>query len=61
MRVINFPARGIGARSLEQLQDAARQYGISLYAAVPYVAGKAGRYDYVCTLHPTMKGRLVVE
>lgn len=42
LRVVNFPARGIGARSLEQLQDAARQYGISLYAAVPYVAGKAG-------------------
>jgi len=42
LRVANFPARGIGARSIEQLQDAARQYGISLYAAVPYVAGKAG-------------------
>ena len=42
LRVVNFPARGIGARSIEQLQDAARQYNISLYAAVPYVAGKAG-------------------
>jgi DNA helicase-2/ATP-dependent DNA helicase PcrA len=42
LRVVNFPARGIGARSLEQLQDAARQYSISLYAAVPYVSGKAG-------------------
>lgn len=42
LRVVNFPARGIGARSLEQLQDAARQYGVSLYGAVPYVAGKAG-------------------
>ena len=42
MRVVNFPTRGIGAKSLEHLQDAARQYGISLYAAVPYVAGKAG-------------------
>lgn len=42
LRVVNFPARGIGARSIEQLQDAARQYSISLYAAVPYVAGKAG-------------------
>ncbi|WP_292931259.1 UvrD-helicase domain-containing protein [Noviherbaspirillum sp.] len=42
LRVVNFPTRGIGARSLEQLQDAARQYGISLYAAVPYVTGKAG-------------------
>lgn len=42
MRVVNFPTRGIGARSLEQLQDAAKQYTLSLYAAVPYVAGKAG-------------------
>ena len=42
LRVVNFPTRGIGARSLEQLQDAARQYNIALYAAVPYVAGKAG-------------------
>ena len=42
LRVVNFPTRGIGARSIEQLQDAARQYGISLYAAVPYVTGKAG-------------------
>jgi DNA helicase-2/ATP-dependent DNA helicase PcrA len=42
LRVVNFPVRGIGARSIEQLQDAARQYGVSLYAAVPYVAGKAG-------------------
>ena len=42
LRVVNFPTRGIGARSIEQLQDAARQYDISLYAAVPYVQGKAG-------------------
>ena len=42
LRVVNFPTRGIGARSLEQLQDAAKQYSISLYAAVPHVAGKAG-------------------
>ncbi len=42
LRIVNFPTRGIGLRSIEQLQDAAKQYGISLYAAVPYVAGKAG-------------------
>ncbi|HEV7855976.1 MAG TPA: UvrD-helicase domain-containing protein, partial [Herminiimonas sp.] len=42
LRVVNFPTRGIGARSIEQLQDTAKQYGISLYAAVPYVTGKAG-------------------
>ena len=41
-RVVNFPARGIGARSLEQLADAARMNASSLYAAVPHLGGKAG-------------------
>jgi len=40
-RVVNFPARGIGARSLEQLQDAARSAGSSLHGALPRLAGKA--------------------
>jgi DNA helicase-2/ATP-dependent DNA helicase PcrA len=42
MRVVNFPTRGIGARSIEQLQMAADSYGVSLYAAVPHMSGKAG-------------------
>jgi DNA helicase-2/ATP-dependent DNA helicase PcrA len=33
MRVINFPARGIGNRSLEQLQDAAKANSTSLWQA----------------------------
>lgn len=33
LRVINFPTRGIGARSLEQLQESARQQGGSLWQA----------------------------
>ncbi len=33
LRVINFPTRGIGARSLEQLQGMAREAGTSLWAA----------------------------
>jgi ATP-dependent DNA helicase UvrD/PcrA len=33
MRIINFPARGIGSRSLEQLQETAKQGGVSLFAA----------------------------
>ena len=41
-RVVNFPTRGIGARSIEQLADAARLYNCSMAAAIPYVAGKAG-------------------
>ncbi|VVE12931.1 DNA helicase [Pandoraea morbifera] len=43
-RVVNFPTRGIGARSLEQLADAARLYNCSMYAAVPYMTGKAGTH-----------------
>ncbi|MEO6973149.1 MAG: UvrD-helicase domain-containing protein [Rhodoferax sp.] len=42
MRVVNFPPRGIGARSIEQLQDAARSAGCSLSDAVSTVGGKAG-------------------
>lgn len=42
LRVVNFPTRGIGARSLEQLNDLARQYNCSLYRAVPYMTGRAG-------------------
>jgi len=41
-RVVNFPTRGIGARSLESLQDAAQAAGTSLFAAMPQVAGKGG-------------------
>jgi DNA helicase-2/ATP-dependent DNA helicase PcrA len=33
LRVINFPTRGIGARSLEQLQEGARQNACSLWTA----------------------------
>jgi DNA helicase-2/ATP-dependent DNA helicase PcrA len=39
LRVINFPTRGIGARSLEQLQEAARQNNGSLWQAAVEKAG----------------------
>jgi len=42
MRVVNFPPRGIGARSIEQLQDISRASGCSLHDGVSAVAGKAG-------------------
>ena len=42
LRVVNFPPRGIGARSIEQLQDAARGNGLPLSEAVGQVGGKAG-------------------
>ncbi|MEY2951931.1 MAG: hypothetical protein RLZZ401_18, partial [Pseudomonadota bacterium] len=42
LRVVNFPPRGIGARSLEQLQDLARDLGCPLHDAVSALPGKAG-------------------
>ena len=42
LRVVNFPPRGIGARSLEQLQDIATAAGCSMCDAVSATAGKAG-------------------
>jgi DNA helicase-2/ATP-dependent DNA helicase PcrA len=41
-RVVNFPPRGIGARSLEQLQQASREAATSLFGAVAAVGGRAG-------------------
>jgi len=40
LRVINFPTRGIGARSLEQLQEVARQQDSSLWQAALQSTGK---------------------
>ncbi len=42
LRVVNFPTRGIGARTVEQVQDAARASGRSLHQSVAAVAGKGG-------------------
>ncbi|MFZ5526958.1 MAG: UvrD-helicase domain-containing protein [Pseudomonadota bacterium] len=42
LRVVNFPARGIGARTVEVLQDTARTSGRSLAQSVTAVPGKAG-------------------
>ena len=41
-RVVNFPARGIGSRSLEALQEAAHRANSSLYNAAASLPGKAG-------------------
>jgi DNA helicase II / ATP-dependent DNA helicase PcrA len=40
-RVVNFPARGIGARSVEQLQDISTAQGTSLYRAIHRMEGRA--------------------
>jgi DNA helicase-2/ATP-dependent DNA helicase PcrA len=42
LRVVNFPARGVGARTLEQLQDAAKAGGTSLYKGAAGLTGKSG-------------------
>jgi DNA helicase-2/ATP-dependent DNA helicase PcrA len=42
LRVVNFPTRGIGARSIEQLQDAARTSARSLYQSAGALTGKSG-------------------
>jgi DNA helicase II / ATP-dependent DNA helicase PcrA len=42
LRVMNFPTRGIGSRTVELLQDAARSSARSLYQSAGAVAGKGG-------------------
>lgn len=42
LRVVNFPARGIGARSIQTLQETAQAAGCSLSDAVTVVGGVAG-------------------
>jgi DNA helicase-2/ATP-dependent DNA helicase PcrA len=42
LRVVNFPTRGIGSRSLEVLQDEAHRANSSLYNAAAGLSGKAG-------------------
>ncbi|RRD56658.1 DNA helicase II [Comamonadaceae bacterium OH2545_COT-014] len=44
LRVVNFPPRGIGARTVEQLQDAARASGAALHDAASAVPGRAGAH-----------------
>ncbi len=47
LRVINFPTRGIGARSLEQLQQDAKARGSLWEAALAQGAGKKGVGSFV--------------
>ena len=44
LRVANFPPRGIGARTMEQLQDAAKAGGVSLSKASQSVSGKTSLF-----------------
>ena len=57
-RVVNFPPRGIGARSLEQLQEMAQQQKVSFYAAA--VTGIAnGKFTGRAALAITMFLKIV--
>ncbi len=44
LRIINYPTRGIGARSIEQLQDAAKQYNTTLWDAAARAGGKVAAF-----------------
>ncbi|MDR0274040.1 MAG: UvrD-helicase domain-containing protein [Burkholderiaceae bacterium] len=44
LRVLNFPPRGIGARTIEQLQDAAHAAHLPLHDAAASVPGRAGAH-----------------
>jgi DNA helicase II / ATP-dependent DNA helicase PcrA len=62
LRVVNFPARGIGARTLEQVQDAARRAGASLCTAARELGGKAGAFaQLVDALRGETKGLTLPE
>ena len=44
LRVVNFPTRGIGARSIEQLQEAARINNTTLFDAAARAGGKVAGF-----------------
>jgi len=44
LRIINFPTRGIGARSIEQLQEAARMNSTTLWDAAARAGGKVSGF-----------------
>jgi DNA helicase-2/ATP-dependent DNA helicase PcrA len=44
LRIINFPTRGIGARSIEQLQEAAKVHGTTLWDAAARAGGKVSAF-----------------
>jgi DNA helicase-2/ATP-dependent DNA helicase PcrA len=44
LRIINFPTRGIGARSVEQLQEAAKQNNTTLWDAAARAGGKVSAF-----------------
>ncbi|MFZ1765398.1 MAG: 3'-5' exonuclease, partial [Candidatus Nitrotoga sp.] len=44
LRIINFPTRGIGTRTIEQLQEAARAQNVSLWQVAKQAGGKVATF-----------------
>jgi DNA helicase-2/ATP-dependent DNA helicase PcrA len=44
LRIVNFPTRGIGARSIEQLQESAKQFNTTLWDAAARAGGKVAAF-----------------
>jgi len=44
LRIINFPTRGIGARSIEQMQEAAKQNNTTMWDAAARAGGKVSAF-----------------
>ena len=62
LRVINFPTRGIGARSLEQLQEVARSQSCSLWQAALSASGKIQNFvNLIKTLQTACEGLTLAE
>ena len=72
LRVVNFPMRGIGAKSMETLQQKALAANVSLYEAAQALEGAAGtklraftemidamRFEYSCLPLPEMIAAVV--
>jgi DNA helicase-2/ATP-dependent DNA helicase PcrA len=58
LRVVNFPPRGIGARTVEQLQDAARAQGSALADAAALLPGAArGKVESFIALLTVLRER----
>ena len=45
LRIVNFPARGIGARTVEQLQAVSRERGVGLWAAAKEKAAMSAQFS----------------
>lgn len=57
LRVINFPPRGIGSRTVENIQAAAREQGVSLWQAACSMGSKAAKVAAFVRLIETLQAQ----